>query len=283
MNTATFKWIVICLILLIAYTARSNETWTEFRKKSEPYYYTLNAGELENFSCLFTTDAYINFIDQVEDSSYYYPLKFIWTRFGKAYYVLQPYPKMGNAKERQRILQQIQFVREQFRGFYVEWLNFIIYSPFEDIPQNPKVIKSQDSLKVTYVSGEGGSQTRIDKIFLPSGKLIKVAVQSDTQKVVNYPVYRELGNQWLCVGWDSQIYNRGVINSGMATRLELNKIEDYWMPVRAVNVVKRADKPDTEYTSAIYLKNYLFDIPLKEIQTPDTMKNKGKDKEIFKE
>jgi hypothetical protein len=272
MKLKTLNLLAVLLIFCFALPLFADEQWEAFKQKSDGYYYHLSSPDVENFTCLFSSSAYINYVRQLADSTFYYPLKLIWTREGKIWFILQPYPDMTDANMRQRTLQQIQMVREQFRGFFLDWQNFIISSPFEDIPEDGLATFSGDSVKVSYTSGEGQLQTSVTKCFLPSGKLYRVVVKSGSQKIVNHPQYSEVNNKWLCIGWDTQIYANNVVSSGMSTRIDLNKIEGHWMPVRVETLVQSTQKPGEKFLSTIYLKDFLFNIPLQEIGSPQNEK-----------
>lgn len=247
--------------------ADAQENWQQFRAKAENYYHYLEQGELQNFSCKFTTDAYLRFIEKYADSTYNYPLKMIWTRAGKIYYILESYPGINDKIQRQDIMQRIQLTKNQFQGFYLDWLNFLMISPFIDIPSTAKVEFTADTVNVQYMSPTD-STTWVRKTFLKSGRLLKILVESHHDKVFNYPQYEEVAGKWLCTGWDTQIIKDGAVKSGLATRLELTKFQGYWMPIRADILVQTAEKPDRKYISTLFLKGYDFDIPLQELETP---------------
>ncbi len=218
----------------------------------------------------------MNFIHSLGDTIYLYPLKLIWLRQGKIYYVLQPSDRLNDPQQRAPLLEKVQLAKNQFHGFYLDWLNFLIVSPMVDIPPSAQVNFKGDTVDVYYTSEEDGAKAGVRKVFLRSGRLLWVEVESATEKVVNYPVYREVEGKWLCVGWDSQIYVNRSISSGLSTRLELNKINGVWMPFRADLMVQTADKPGQKFFSTIFLKDYNFDLPLQELPLPSSTADSNK-------
>lgn len=246
----------------------TDEKWENFKAESQKYYYYLEQTEVQNFTCRFTTNTYINFIQEQADSSYTYPLKFIWTRAGKIYYVLETYPSPADSNQREQILGKIQLTKGQFQGFYLDWLNFLIVSPLEDIPGNSSILFKADTVQVIYTNEEAGKSVRVTKIFSRSGKLMKVVVEYGSEKIVNHPKYTEADNKWICTGWNTQIYRSGKITSGLATRLELHKVQGNWMPIQADILVQTAEKPQDKYLSTIFIKDYIFNAPLQEIELP---------------
>ena len=157
--------ILILLLIFPANSQQSEESWDTFKQKAKPYYYSLMAGNMQNFTCLLSTQTYIDFMKLREDTVNTYPLKFIWTRNGKIYYVLQPFPEMDNDSERPKILEKIQLMKNQFHGFYIDWLSYLIISPFDDIPAGPEAIFRNDSVFVSYKNTEGGNEASIRKQF----------------------------------------------------------------------------------------------------------------------
>lgn len=266
---------LFCFLMLFVIQIFADENWNGFKTEHEKYYHFLEQTDIQNFTCFYTTDAYIKYITKVADSSYIYPLKLIWTREGKTYYILEPYPQTTDNKQRQKILEKIQMTKSQFQGFYLDWLNFLVASPFADIPDDAQIQSVEDTLEVTYAS-DGKKNVFVTKLFLPSGQLLKVIVDSGTEKIVDYPKYTEVENKWLCAGWDTQIYRGSEISSGMATRLEIRKIKNYWLPVRVDIIVQTADKPNEKYVSEIFLKGYVFNTPLKILPSPDQPGNSNK-------
>jgi hypothetical protein len=260
------------LLLIIFCTSFSQDVykdkrWEDFKTQIEGYYHFLEKSDLENFKCSFTSLLYLNFIEKYQDSTYYYPLNMIWTRTGKIYFLLKEYPMTDSDSARQKIMQNIQLTKNQFHGFYLDWLNFLILSPLSDVTENVKYTFTEDSIKVCY-SEIDSLGTEVTKIFRPSGQLYKVMVVSPNEKILNYPKYREVGDKWLCTGWDTQIIQDGEIQSGIATRLELNKIEGLWLPVRVDFIVQTVEKPGEKFYSTLFIKDYQFNLPLQEIENP---------------
>jgi hypothetical protein len=257
---------VVTLFWLTAgWAAQPVESWPEFQKNSQGLYYYLESTNLQNFSCLFSTDSFIGFIKSQGDSNYTYPLKLIWMREGRIYYVLQPSEKLNDPGQRSQLLEKIQLTKNQFHGFYLDWLSFLISSPFADIPITAQVNFQRDTVDVHYFSQGGDSSANVRKVFLRSGRLLRVEVESDSEKVINYPRYEEVEGKWICLGWDSQIYLNQKISSGLSTRLELKKIRDFWMPSRADIIVQTIEKPDQKFRSILFLKEYELDLPLQEL------------------
>jgi hypothetical protein len=268
---------LILRLLLILFCASFSQDvdrdrrWEDFKTKTEGYYHFLEKSELENFKCSFTSTSYLNFIEKYQDSTYNYPLNMIWIKAGKIYFILKEYPVTDSDTARQKIMQNIQLTKNQFHGFYLDFLNFLILSPLSDVSESVEYTFSEDSIKVCY-SAIDSLGTEVTKIFHPSGQLYKVVVVSPTEKILNYPKYREVDDKWLCTGWDTQIIQDGEIRSGIATRLKLNKIKGFWLPVQVDFIVQTVEKPGEKFYSTLFIKNYQFNLPLQEIENPREIK-----------
>ncbi|HFE65103.1 hypothetical protein B1H10_07445 [candidate division KSB1 bacterium 4484_188] len=262
----------ILFILLNGKPVPAQENLKTFKDRVTPYYYCLENMPVKNFTCLFTTSEYVNFARENYDSSFTYPLKLTWIKNGRVYYTLQPYPTKMDSTRRRIFLTQVQLVTNQFKGFLLDWQNFMLYSPLSDIPDSAEIKAGHDTIQVVYTSGEGKLMAHVKKLFLPSGKLIQVTVWSGSGKVVNYPIYIELEDKWVCSGWNSQIYENGQISSGIANRMELRKIGDYWMPIRVDMLVQTSKKAEEKFLSTIFMKEFIFDVPLQEINGPPAPK-----------
>lgn len=263
-------WLIFLLFLVNELPAQPVNSWPEFQNKTRGLYYFLESATLQNFSCLFSTDSYIGFIKNLGDSTYTYPLKLIWIREGKIYYLLQPSERLNDPALRTQLLEKIQLTKNQFHGFYLDWFSFLIISPLDDIPAAASINFKGDTVDVHYTNQEGSSAAAVRKVFLRSGRLLWVEVESATEKVINYPLYQEAEGKWICLGWDSQIYVNQKITSGLSTRLELTRIQNLWMPIRADIIVQTAEKPDQKFRSIIFLKEYELDLPLQELPQPTT-------------
>ncbi|MBN2364971.1 MAG: hypothetical protein JXL67_02325, partial [Calditrichaeota bacterium] len=224
--------------------------------------------DIQNFSCLFTTSSYIDFAESMGDSTATYPLQFIWTRGGKNYYVLQPFDFRKDSLNRQQIMEKIQNTKNQFYGFFLDWMSFLIMSPLDDVPPAADVHFKKDSVFVNYATVEEGITAEVEKIFLPSGRLVRVEVKTGNQKIINYPLYEEHGGKWLCMGWDTQIYIDDQVTSGLSTRIELRDIAGYRFPSRADVVVQTIEKPEDKFLSIIFLKDYQINQALQELPLP---------------
>lgn len=266
MKLFTRNCVLILLLIFSGYSQNPEESWETFKENAKPYYYSLMAGNMQNFSCLFSTETYIKFMKSRGDTVNTYPLKLIWTRAGKIYYVLQPFPGMEKDSERPKILEKIQLMKNQFHGFYMDWLNYLIISPLDDIPAGTSAIFRNDSVFVSYATAEEGSGATVRKRFFRSGQLISFEVETQYERVINYPIYEEVEGKWLCAGWDTQIYVDDEVTSGLSTRLELRKIQNDWFPIRANVLVQTVEKPGDKFLSSIFLKDYEFNLPLYELE-----------------
>ncbi len=268
---------LIIMTFISTQAAGGENKWEDFKQQTERYYYSTLQTGIENFSCFFTTNAFLEFARSLGDTTGTYPLKFVWTRKGRIYYILQPSVLLTDSLHRKKALEKIQQTKNQFYGFYLDWHNFLIMSPLDDLPDSTVVNFQGDTVKVSYENESGGQVALIEKIFLRSGRLMQVEIKSLNERVVNYPKCREVGDRWLCYGWDTQIFRDQRVTSGLSTRLELVKISNYWMPTRADIIVQTIDKPGEKFLSVIFLKDYQTNMALEELSpsAPENKKGEG--------
>ncbi len=262
---------LLCLVVLFDFQAeaQTGQNWEDFVKTHKAdYIYLAQNASITNFSCLITTAGFINYAAQLGDSSYKYPLKLLWTREGKIFYILQPYPDSLTALQRADLIDQIKTVKLQFRGFFMDWQNFLIFSPFSDIPGNADILWKSDSISVSYKNGEGASQAAVQKYFSPGGLLLRVNVITPTQTIATYPYYKEANGRWLCQGWNSQIYEKGAISGGLAARLGLTQVNNNWMPERAEMLIQSSQKPEEQFVNTIFLKDFIFNLNVQTVPSP---------------
>ncbi|NIW79060.1 MAG: hypothetical protein GWN16_06160 [Calditrichae bacterium] len=91
---------------------------------------------------------------------------------------------------------------------------------------------------------------------------------------MNYPLYDERDNKWICMGWDSQIYENERISSGMAVRIDYNQEAGRYLPTRLNSVIQARQKTDTSKVVTrgynLYLKDYIFNENLEIIQSSNS-------------
>jgi hypothetical protein len=126
-----------------------------------------------------------------------------------------------------------------------------------------------DSVFVSYVTTAEEPTATVRKRFFRSGQLISFEVETQSERVINYPIYEEVEGKWLCAGWDTQIYVDDKVTSGLSTRLELRKIQNDWFPIRANVLVQTIEKPGDKFLSSIFLKEYEFNLPLYELENQE--------------
>ena len=128
----------------------ADEKWEAFKQEFQKSIYYTGKETLQNFSCYISTDSYLKYLEQNNDTVHTYPLKFIWMKGNKTFYILQPYDNMGDEQKSSKILKQVKLVRKRFEEFNNYWQQFGINSPTEDIPDSAEIIYSADSTVVSY-------------------------------------------------------------------------------------------------------------------------------------
>lgn len=262
------KYLLRALLILVPLSVFSQESLAEFKSRSEPYYHYLKDPGISNFSCLFTSSAFINFVKDKTDSTHYYPLKLLWTREGNLYFILQPLPDELTESGRREYLQAAQSLKKLFRGIYYDWYKFALASPFADIPDSARLDWAGDTVAIRYEIKEPKITARVIRTFTRSGQLFKEIWLAANLKIVNYPAYQIVEGRWLCTGWDTQIYQNGEIKSGMAIQLRLRKVQGYWLPDQFDILAQSSSKPEEQVLTSLYLMNYLFNEKIEQLPLP---------------
>lgn len=253
------------------------DNWEQFKKEKKTYYSTLEGSAIENFSCLVSSSEYIRFISRIADSSFYYPLKLIWMRDGRAYYILQPFPPILSDSIHHEIVVRVEELKSLLKGTLADWQQFALSSPFSDIPPDARISFGQDTVSVAFGIAEDIKKTSVKKLFTRGGELAKVLWSSGELSIVTYPFYKEVENKWVCKGWRSQFYKNGEVTSGLAVSLELAKMENAWLATRLDVIAQAKETASQRSIIQLFLKSYLFNQQFEIVKAPsDTTKSSQK-------
>jgi len=268
------RGILLILIVFFVQSGFAQLTVPQFKAQAESYYHNLMDSEIQNFSCLITSSTFIDYVkDKVKDSEIY-PLKFIWTREGKLYFILQPFPSEITAQQQQEYVRAAQAVRKLFRSVFYDWDKFELSTPFEDIPDSARVFVGTDTVGVHYKIHSNNFRASVKRSFTRSGELFREIWKSEKIKIINYPIYEVVEGKWLCRGWDTQVYENNEIKSGMAIQLNLTKVEGFWLPSQIDILAQSSQNPDQKVLTSIYIRDYIFNENLQTIQQSVTEKPK---------
>jgi hypothetical protein len=262
------RWVLTGMIILVlSATGYSQVTFEQFKQQSEGYYHYLATPDINNFSCKISSGRYIEFIKDKGDSSYYYPLKFIWTKEGSVYYILQPLPQLSDSLHRVA-LTHAQTMKNFFSDMLYGLQKFYLKNPLSQIPANAAVNISPDTIAVTVRDSSDGE---INETYTRGGQLGRVIWKSSGHKVVSYPLFTEVQQKWLCMGWRNQIYQQDQIVSGMSVQIEHTPYQERFLPARLSIVIQERKEPDQKIVTGgyvLYLRDFMFNENITEIATP---------------
>lgn len=242
--------------------------WDDFITEHEIYYANVNRTDITNFSCLISSSSYVDFIKSKADSTYYYPLKIVWTREGKVFYIMLPFPEGDNGELQEVIPAKVQNLKKLFTGTLLDWQQFCLYSPFKDIPENAGTKFKGDTIGVSYKISQEDKIVRLKKTFTKVGLLLRVIWESGKLKIITYPSYDNVFDKWLCIGWDSQIYSDGEVVSGMTVGLELVNLSGFWLPTRFDILAQTKSDSSRKSLSSLYFKNHIINENFELIEPP---------------
>ena len=257
------------VIFLCMATGFSQETLESFKKRTENYYHYLTTADVNNFTCKISSGRFINFIKNKADSSFYYPLKFIWTRDGGSYYVLQPFPQLSDSLRREA-LTQAQLLKNLFGDLFFDLQKFYIKHPTAQIAVNATLTFSADTI---FISATNEKQATLVETYTRGGQLGRAAWKFADQQVVSYPMFTELENKWICLGWQNQVYEGMNIVSGTAAQLEYAPAQGRLLPTRISLLLQQRKNPDAKVAAGsytIYIKDFVFNENITELPAPET-------------
>lgn len=264
--------IISFLLLLISITS-AQENWQQFKNEKIEYYSSLDQLGVDNFSCLVTSNDYIRFIKQTADSTFYYPLKIVWIKEGKLYYIMQPFPPNSSDSTQQQLINKIEELKKVFKGILSDWQQFSFVTPFKDIPDSARIRFGVDTVSLSFSFSEGKKTISMKKTFTIAGELARVIWASRDMRITTYPYYNEIENKWVCQGWKSQFYHTGEITSGLLVTLDLEKIKKVWLPNKFEIVAQSKNSPDQKSVIQLFLKNYVLNEKFEIVSTPSDQPN----------
>ncbi|NOX37984.1 MAG: hypothetical protein GXO78_10650 [Calditrichaeota bacterium] len=249
-------WWMVCLLGWASLWAQ--ERLADFQNRVDGYYQYLTQSDIQNFSCSITTASYIEYMKSRQDTVHLYPLRFTWMRDGRAFYILQALPEFKDENDRQEVLTRIQEVKRIFQGIFMDWQKYNIYSPVREFTENARFRAGTDTVAIVDRLLEGDQEIIIHKTYTRAGLLVRDIWQSGDLKIVNYPLFQEVDGRWVCLGWRSQIYQKGEVTSGMDVRMELVRREGQWMPIQFDILAQSRELGDQQVLTQIFLKDYVF-------------------------
>ncbi len=258
----------LSVLILLFSMGLSLDNWEQFKNEKKTYYSSLEGSDVENFSFLISSSEYIRFVQDKADSTYFYPLKIIWTKKGKVYYVMQPFPPNMMDSTRKQLITKVEELKQIFRGVLSDWQQFSLFTPFHDIPEDVSVSFGKDTVGISFEITEGHKVISIRKMFSGGGQLARVIWHGQGLRIVAYPYFKEIQNKWVCQGWQSQFYERGEITSGMSVVLELEKLQNFWLPSRINIIAQSKVKPNQRSVVQLFLKNYVFNEEFEIVSQP---------------
>ena len=264
-----FKF-VATILLFSASIVGQEITWETFKSESEKYQYSLENTGTENFTCNMSADFYINFAKYNNfDSTYYYPLRFIWTRDHDSYFVVKPLPPSLPDSTRRQTYSQIQQLKNLCNQIFVYWKRFSVESPFKNIPADASVKFDADTVGVNFQVDATQGVVSVNRTFTRGGQMGRVTIQdSHGTKSIDYPYYQQHDGKWICVGWASQTYKADTVVSGSSVAMEFTKIDNLFLPNQFKIMAQELKSAERQSFVDVYLKNFVLNEKLEIVAEP---------------
>ena len=264
-----YHQLLLLSIISIFLQLKADDRWEEFKTEFNKSNFYLETERIQNFTCYITTDSFLNFSKQSADSVHRYPLKFVWMKGGKTFYILQPYDHMIDEQKSGETLEQIKNIKSEFQDFFYYWQFTAINSPVNNVPDSAEFRVTPDSLMCSYLLEDSNGKKKILKIFSSTGFLEKLQISSNDQTVIVRPEYLKLEGKNFCNGWRTQIFQDSLVIEEIITRLKLEKIGSFQLPKRVELEILQPETSFEENRSVIFIGGFEFDLPLLEIKAPD--------------
>lgn len=254
------RWFMIFLAILgSGISVYAQEDLKSFKTNADSFYYKIITPEVKNFTCMITSDRYIDFIRQYGDSTHYYPIKFVWTPMGTAY-VLESVPQLSDSLRRET-LTRAQVLKNLFDKIFLDVQRYVIMSPLAGIPDNAVAKFSPDTVGVSYTFDENNEVVKVKHSLTRAGQIFRTVWTLGEQKILNRIMYDEVAGKWLCFGWQKQGYAGDKVLSGLAIGIEYQKREERLLPLRFDIVAQQREGESEQIVSGsyvIFLKDFSF-------------------------
>ena len=254
------KWLLVAILAVVMVcTAQAQENYTQFKSQINGYYHNIVDSDVQNFSCLITSAAYIDFIDDHADSSFYYPLKITWLSDGSSYYALQPFPALPDSIQR-KTFAQAQALKDSWSYIFPDLNKFVFYEPLHEVPDNATLTTFGDTIGVAFRIEEKAREVKSKQTFTKGGMLGRVIWFFNERKEVYYPTYKKKKKKWLCLGWDGQVLTNNEVSSGLRTKIIYFRQNERFLPEQInLFVQTRTESGDIQtIPRVLFLKDYEF-------------------------
>lgn len=240
--------LVAGLLVLLGGIVFAQEDWQSFKKRSAARYQSTTTNQTKNMVFLVSSEGYKRFISDTADSSFAFPVKFIWTSDGNRHYILQPLPDNLGEEQRNSVIGRASDLKNMMEDVLPDLQKYAFSNPLEDIPDNAGVNFNGDTVMVSYKLPGMPPEFQILETYFQDGKLGRVVWQLGEQKVVTFPVYAETNGKFICMGWHTQKYAGKNIVEGYVYELTQLKDGEQYLPVE-LNILAQA-QPGTTTGSA---------------------------------
>jgi hypothetical protein len=262
-----FLFLLILMVSPFAYVENTEPT----QKPEINSYYYLKNQQLHNFSCFISTDYFGQFQENQGDTSQVFPLKVVWTRNGKLYYILQSFNGQNDVLNHQKLMKEVLNVRRQFQEFYHNWEDFLISSPLANLPDSVKYSQNGDTIMVKFQPVSSQKYKEMMLKISVNGMLISRQERQSHEKVITWPLYQSREEGQVCLGWDSELFKNDSLIKKSTVRLTFLQNMPFLVPSQAdIKTVFPGDS-STQRT-VLYFQHYEFNFPLQELEVPDSSK-----------
>lgn len=230
-----------------------------FFENMQKNYYSLEQTSLKNYVALVQNDGLKKIAAIYWKNDEIFPMQVIWVRPQNIYLTQQGVPALPDSVQK-KYDALVVGLKKQIEGLMVDLNRFYTSGIYSDIPVNYTIKESDRFVLIQFDKIFGKDTTHNDYYFGKNGLLLKVESFSPQTKrrITTHPFFKIHKTQWICTGWEVQMWENQQIKTGYVVKIELNNYKNIWIPYTIEIAVKKAEQPDQTFIDHIYFRNYIF-------------------------
>ncbi|RMH65347.1 MAG: hypothetical protein D6677_02725 [Calditrichaeota bacterium] len=260
--------LLLVVIFMTGFLSAQNRDFDEknFFENLRASYYTLQQAPIHNYVVLVQNDALQHIAGQYWQNPEIFPMQLIWVKPQSMFLSQQGVPALPDSI--QSIYNEtVNGLKQQIQGLLVDMNRFYTVGIFNDIPNDYKLEHQAPYVRISFKRTVGGDNTENEYIFGENGLCLKTISRAPDQKrtIITLPRFRITKTQWLCTGWEVQMWQGDSVQTGYNITLEYSQYKEVWVPYTVEINVQQARSPRQIFADRIYFRNYIFDKSLQVI------------------
>jgi hypothetical protein len=231
----------------------------EFLSRVKTIYHSLSLSGLDNFSARITSNV---FLEKTKDfyNEEEFPYEIIWKTPNKLFYIKRAMPTLADTVQQNLVEQTRKDLLQELKGVFIDWQRFCAGNVLDDLPETHLIYSNRDTAYIQYQEYDRGKNLKVKMYFGINGLLMKIVTSyPDTQEEIYiYPGYMLVENKWLCNKWTVQMLKNGQVEGGFVVKLELNKYDQFWIPIRIIMQLRKKELEKRLFIRDYKLRNIIL-------------------------